>query len=188
MFEIKVTVNCPDISAAITALAESLRGAHSAPKSIDSGCETTVFPAPDMAAQTAAPAPTAPAQPMPSVPQFAPGGPVTMDIPVVPFPAAPVTSPETVVAPVPAPQPAPQPAPAPVGAAPTVPVVPTAQAPQITAAQIAAAGANLLAANPKMIDTLNALLQKYAVANAMQLKPEQIGEFAAELRGLGANI
>lgn len=184
MFEIKVTVNCPDIAAAITTLAESLRGAHSEPKSIDPGCEATVFPAPDMAAQTTAPAPTAPVQPMPVVPPFAPSGPVTMDIPVVPFPADPVTSPEAVVAPTPVPQPAP----APVGAVPTVPVVPTTPAPQITAAQIAAAGANLLAANPKMIDTLNAMLQKYAVANAMQLKPEQIGEFAAELRGLGANI
>lgn len=71
--------------------------------------------------------------------------------------------------------------------APAVPLAPTA-APSITLEQIARAGADLLTANPTIMPQLNALLQRYGVQSAQQLRPDQLGGFATDLRGLGAKI
>lgn len=86
-------------------------------------------------------------------------------------------------------------APAPSPAAPAAPVAPApvAQAPvntapQITLDQIGKAGADLLNKNPGAMPQLMGLLQKYGVQSAQQLKPDQIGAFATELRALGAVI
>lgn len=86
-------------------------------------------------------------------------------------------------------------APAPSPAAPAAPVAqaPVAQAPvntapQITLDQIGKAGADLLNKNPGAMPQLMGLLQKYGVQSAQQLKPDQIGAFATELRALGAVI
>lgn len=102
--------------------------------------------------------------------------------------AVPTQPPVTTSAPVPVAQPAasdPAPAPAPaapVTPAPTVPVT----APTYTLDQIAKAGAALVDAGK--MEQLLALLGKHGVAAVTQLSPEQYGEFATELRALGAQI
>ena len=76
--------------------------------------------------------------------------------------------------------------PVPVSAPP--PVAPVTPAPAITVAEIARAGAALLTREPAKLPALNGLLQKYGVASAQQLRPEQAGGFAAEMRALGAEL
>jgi hypothetical protein len=68
---------------------------------------------------------------------------------------------------------------------PAASVVPTS-APTYTLEQLAHAGA-ALAQNGKMEQAL-ALLAKYGIQMVNQLKPEQYGAFATELRALGARI
>ena len=77
--------------------------------------------------------------------------------------------------------PAPAPAPAPIQTA-----VPTAGAPTFTMEQIMQAGATLMDAGK--MDDLTALLQKFNVQAVMDLKEDQLGQFATELRALGAKI
>ena len=81
-----------------------------------------------------------------------------------------------------------QTAPAPVTTTPSQPVtsVPLAAAPQFTVDQIMAAGATLMDAG-KVEDLLN-LLHSFGVQAVMDLKPEQLGAFATEMRKLGATI
>lgn len=134
-----------------------------------------------------APAPT----PAPAVP------------PMVTAPAAPAPAPAAPAAPVnPTPAPAPvnpAPAPAPVAAAPvagpqvTPPgnapaTAPVAAAPTYTVEQIGKAGADLVSQDAAKMPGLLALLQKYGVQAITQLKPEQLGAFATELRELGAKL
>ena len=75
---------------------------------------------------------------------------------------------------------APTPTPAPVSA------VPLASAPQYTVDQIMNAGAALMDAG-KIEDLMN-LLHSFGVQAVMELKPEQLGAFATEMRKLGAAI
>lgn len=88
-----------------------------------------------------------------------------------------------------APSPAPSPAPA-TASVPTAPPVmpPVAPAPAYTMEQVGKAGADLVAANPGMMPTLMGLMQKYGVTMVTDLKPEQLGPFATELRALGGKI
>ena len=73
--------------------------------------------------------------------------------------------------------------------APTAPAaVPTTPAPQMTGDMVAKAGADLIAANPAAMAQLNGLLQKYGVGCAQELRPDQIGPFATEMRALGAKV
>ena len=77
--------------------------------------------------------------------------------------------------------------PVPVAVAPApVNPVPIASAPSYTLDMLARAGA-ILAQAGKM-DQAMALLTKYGIATVSQLKPEQYGAFAAELRALGAQL
>lgn len=66
------------------------------------------------------------------------------------------------------------------------PVVPTAQAPQYTLEQIVNAGASLMDAGK--INELRTLINTFNVNAVTNLKPEQYGAFATELRKLGAQI
>ena len=145
-----------------------------------------------MAANTnAAPtvAPQVPVDPIPSAanpttaqpPVAAPAAAVTATS-VTPAPISPVVS-----NPAPAVTPAPVAAPEPVAPVPTAApaAVPTA-APTYTLDALARAGAALAQAG-KMQEAL-ALLAKYGVQTVNQLKPEQYGAFATELRALGAQI
>lgn len=108
--------------------------------------------------------------------------------PPVAAPVAPTQLPVAAPGPVPtAPPvaPAPPAAPAPTAPAAPAPAVPVT-APTYTLDQIAKAGAALVDAGK--MDQLLALLGKYGVAAVTQLTPEQYGNFATELRALGAQI
>jgi len=115
--------------------------------------------------------------------------------------APPQAAPAQTAAPAPAPQaaaPAPQTAPAPVPQAAPAQIPPVAAAPapvpQATAPtgltytleQISNAAAPLMDAG-RIQDLFN-LLQKFGVQAVTQLKPELYGQFATELRALGAKI
>jgi hypothetical protein len=71
---------------------------------------------------------------------------------------------------------------------PPAPPVPTAAAPAYTLDQVSRAGADLITVKPEAMGALLALMPKYGVQTLTQLKPEQLGAVAIELRGLGANI
>lgn len=118
------------------------------------------------------------------IPTAAPAAPVAASAPAAPVnptpaPVAPVAAPIAPTDPVPTEQPAA----APVAHAPAaVPVT----APTYTVDQIARAGASLVDAGK--MEQLLALLSRYGVAAVTQLKPDQFGAFATELRALGAQI
>lgn len=102
--------------------------------------------------------------------------------------AVPVAQPTPVPVTQPVPTPAAaQPAPAPVATpAPQPTTVPTAGAPTYTVEQIMQAGAMLMDAGKT--DDLMTLLQKFNVQAVMDLDESQLGQFATELRALGAKI
>lgn len=105
----------------------------------------------------------------------------TAPAPAAPIAQSPVAAPmaaATVPSAAPAPAAPPTPATAPAA-------VPTA-APTYTLDALARAGAALAQAG-KMNEAL-AVLAKYGVQSVNQLKPEQYGAFAVELRALGAQI
>lgn len=90
--------------------------------------------------------------------------------------------------PAPAVTPAPAPAPvqAPVTPAPAPAPVPVAPAPTYSRDQIMTAGAALIDAGK--INELMGLLNSFGVQAVTQLKQDQLGAFATELRKLGAQI
>ena len=92
----------------------------------------------------------------------------------VPVPSAPLPAPEPVPVPV-----APMSAPEPVAPVP-------APATNITLQQIARAGASLVDRGKKA--EVIGVLRRYGVQAVTQLKSEQFGQFAGELRALGAQI
>lgn len=168
MMEMKITVEAPDLAASILKLAEA----------IASG--------PD-------PALLIPDEPLPV--SAYPATPAPVAAPVSPAPVNPTPGPAPTMA---APVVAPSPSPTPVTNAPTAgptsaapgntpaPAVPVAGAPTYTLDQISRAGVSLVDAG-KMQQLLE-LLGRYGVQAVTQLKPEQYGAFATELRGLGAQI
>ena len=111
--------------------------------------------------------------PAPAQAQTLPVAPVKPTTP----PPAPVQAPVA-----PTPTAAPTAAPAPV----QPPVVPVAAAPAYTRDQIMTAGAALIDAGK--INELMGLLNAFGVQAVTQLKQEQLGAFATELRKLGAQI
>lgn len=168
MMEMKITVEASDLAASILKLAEAIAsGPDPALLIPDEPLPVSAYPA------TPAPA-AAPVSPAPVNPT--PGPAPTMAAPVV----------------------APSPSPTPVTNAPTAgptsaapgntpaPAVPVAGAPTYTLDQISRAGASLVDAG-KMQQLLE-LLGRYGVQAVTQLKPEQYGAFATELRALGAQI
>lgn len=100
--------------------------------------------------------------------------------PVAPLPA-PVQPPAAV-----APTATPAAAPAPVQPSVAPPVVPVAAAPTYSRDQIMTAGAALIDAGK--INELMGLLNTFGVQAVTQLKQDQLGAFATELRKLGAQI
>lgn len=86
----------------------------------------------------------------------------------------------------PAPAPAPAPVQAPVTPAPAPAPVPVAPAPTYNRDQIMTAGAALIDAGK--INELMGLLNSFGVQAVTQLKQDQLGAFATELRKLGAQI
>ena len=159
----------PDVHAGATRVLEAEKTGSRV-----SNLDTASAPTP---APTPASAPTAPVAHAP-VPPINPAPAPVAAAPVTPTPAAPV------VAPAPAPAAGPQvtaPGNAPAAA-------PVAAAPTYTVEQIGKAGADLVSQDAAKMPGLLALLQKYGVQAITQLKPEQLGAFATELRGLGAKL
>ena len=104
------------------------------------------------------------------------------------LPAPAPTPPAKPATPPPAPTPAAAPAAAPVPVQPPAapPAVPVAAAPAYSREQIMTAGAALIDAG-KMNELIE-LLGAFGVQAVTQLKQEQLGAFATELRKLGAQI
>lgn len=173
MMEMKITVEAPDLAASILKLAEA----------IASGPDPALL----------IPDEPLPVSAYPATPAAAPVAPVVA--PVSPAPVNPTPGPAPTTA---APVAAPSPSPTPVTNAPTAgptsvapgntpaPAVPVTGAPAYTLDQISRAGASLVDAG-KMQQLLE-LLGRYGVQAVTQLKPEQYGAFATELRALGAQI
>lgn len=173
MMEMKITVEAPDLAASILKLAEA----------IASGPDPALL----------IPDEQLPVSAYPATPAAAPVAPVAA--PVGPAPVNPTPGPAPTTA---APVAAPSPSPTPVTNAPTAgptsaapgntpaPAVPVTGAPAYTLDQISRAGASLVDAG-KMQQLLE-LLGRYGVQAVTQLKPEQYGAFATELRALGAQL
>lgn len=124
-------------------------------------------PAASKAGKADKPAPVPPADYMPPAD--------TAPAPATPAPAV-----------TPAPAPAPAPVQAPVTPAPAPAPVPVAPAPTYSRDQIMTAGAALI--NAGKINELMGLLNSFGVQAVTQLKQDQLGAFATELRKLGAQI
>ena len=180
MMEMKITVEAPDLAASILKLAEAIAsGPDPALLIPDEPLPVSAYPA------TPAAAPVAPVA--------APVAPVAAPVSLAPVNPTPGPAPTTA-----APVAAPSPSPTPVTNAPTAgptsaapgntpaPAVPVTGAPAYTLDQISRAGASLVDAG-KMQQLLE-LLGRYGVQAVTQLKPEQYGAFATELRALGAQI
>ena len=158
----------PDVHAGATCVLEAEKTGHHV-SNLDTASAPTPAPAvpPVVTAQAApAPAPAAPAAPVNPTPAPVP----PLNPAPAPGAAAPVAGPQVTA-------PGNAPAAAPVAAAPTY-----------TVEQIGKAGADLVSQDAAKMPALLTLLQKYGVQAITQLKPEQLGAFATELRGLGAKI
>lgn len=115
--------------------------------------------------------------PAPAQAQLPPAAPVKPATPP-PAPAQAPVAPTSTAAPAAAPAPVQPPA--------APPVVPVAAAPTYNRDQIMTAGAALIDAGK--INELMGLLNAFGVQAVTQLKQEQLGAFATELRKLGAQI
>ena len=178
MLEMKITIAAPDLAAAINNLAVALANGNTVPAE---KAATPVASAP--VAQPATP--TAPVNPTPApvaAPTQAPGAPLSATPAQTATPIAP-TAPA--VAPAPAVTPAANVPAAPVAQAPVASAVPTG-APTYTLEMIARAGTALVDAGK--MDALCGLLAKYGVEALTALDPAQYGNFANDLRALGAQI
>lgn len=167
MIELKVTVDAPELSAAINHLAEAIES---------KGTDVPAAPAKNSRSKKAA-AKTAPAQqPAPAAPVAAPmmPQPVATATPVMTPPAAPVAQQFI-------PQPTAAPAPAPV--APAQP-----QQSSVTLEQIINAAMPLMNSNPAFAMQLQGILAKYGVQAVTQIPKEFLPNVAADLAALGAKF
>lgn len=182
MIELKVTVDAPELSAAINHLAEAIESkgadAPAAPAKNSRGKKAAAKTAPDAPA-VSAPAPSEPVTPptpvehppvtAPMMPQ-----PVATATPVMTPPAAPVAQQFI-------PQPTAAPAPAP--AAPAQP-----QQSSVTLEQIINAAMPLMNSNPAFAMQLQSILAKYGVQAVTQIPKEFLPNVAADLAALGAKF
>lgn len=202
MIELKVTVDAPELSAAINHLAEAIESkgadAPAAPAKSSRGKKAAAKTAPDAPAASA-PAPSEPVTPPTPVEQ----SPVTVQpaqTPVItpapqPAPAAPVAAPmmpqpvataTPVMTPPAAPvaqQFIPQPTTTPAPAAPAQP-----QQSSVTLEQIINAAMPLMNSNPAFAMQLQGILAKYGVQAVTQIPKEYLPNVAADLAALGAKF
>lgn len=191
MFEIKVTISCPDLVAAAEMLVKALRPAAAESEAPAEPKKTTKRGS--KAKQEPELVPNAMEEPVPQQP-------VTPSVqqPVMQAMAQPQVMPQQPVNP-PIQQPAVQPQPPvqpqpmmqpPQTMPPQQPVMqpPVTGAPGYTAEQISRAGAELVQTDPTKMQALLAMLQQFGVATIQMLKPEQFGAFANGLRSLGARL
>ena len=202
MIELKVTVDAPELSAAINHLAEAIESkgadAPAAPAKSSRSKKAAAKTAPDAPAASA-PAPSEPVTPPTPVEQ----SPVTVQpaqTPVItpapqPAPAAPVAAPmmpqpvataTPVMTPSAAPvaqQFIPQPTATPAPAAPAQP-----QQSSVTLEQIINAAMPLMNSNPAFAMQLQGILAKYGVQAVTQIPKEYLPNVAADLAALGAKF
>lgn len=202
MIELKVTVDAPELSAAINHLAEAIESkgadAPAAPAKNSRSKKAAAKTAPDAPAASA-PAPSEPVTPQTPVEQ----SPVTVQpaqTPVItpapqPAPAAPVAAPmmpqpvataTPVMTPPAAPvaqQFIPQPTTTPAPAAPAQP-----QQSSVTLEQIINAAMPLMNSNPAFAMQLQGILAKYGVQAVTQIPKEFLPNVAADLAALGAKF
>ena len=180
MLEMKITIAAPDLAAAINNLAAALDGKNPHTVCNQYGTDNkhidyvgTITMGMSGKARPATPAAPVNPAPAPTVPTRATGAPLS---------ATPAQTAAQIAPAVPVVQPAPvaNTAPAPVASA-----VPTG-APTYTLDMIARAGAALVDAGK--MDALCGLLAKYGVEALTALDPAQYGNFANDLRALGAHI
>lgn len=184
MLEMKITIAAPDLAAAINNLAVALANGNTVHAEKLTKAEKTE-------AKVAAQLAQAPVNPTPApaaAPTQAPGAPLSATPAQTATPIAP-TAPA--VAPAPAVTPAANVPVAPVAQAPVMPQQPVAPAvptgaPTYTLEMIARAGTALVDAGK--MDALCNLLAKYQVEALTALDPAQYGNFANDLRALGAQI
>ena len=179
MFEIKVTISCPDLVAAAEMLVKALRPAVAEAEAPAEPKKTSKRGG--KAKQEVELVPNAMEEPAPQQPVVLPM-PQAMAQPQV-MPQQPVAQPQPLVQSQPMMQP-PQPMPT------QQPVMqpPVTGAPGYTAEQISRAGAELVQTDPTKMQALMAMLQQFGVATIQMLKPEQFGAFANGLRSLGARL
>ena len=177
MLEMKITVAAPDLAAAINNLAAALDGKNPHTVCNQYGTDNkhidnvgTINMGMSGKAQPATPAAPVNPTPAPTVPTQAPGAPLS---------ATPAQTAAQIAPTVPVAQPAP------VANVPVASAVPTG-APTYTLDMIARAGAALVDAGK--MDALCGLLAKYGVEALTALDPAQYGNFANDLRALGATI
>lgn len=179
MFEIKVTISCPDLVAVAEMLVKALRPAAAESEAPAEPKKTSKRGG--KAKQEVELVPNAMEEPAPQQPVVLPM-PQAMAQPQV-MPQQPVAQPQPLVQPQPMMQP-PQPMPT------QQPVMqpPVTGAPGYTAEQISRAGAELVQTDPTKMQALLGMLQQFGVATIQMLKPEQFGAFANGLRSLGARL
>lgn len=175
MFEIKVTISCPDLVAAAEMLVKALRPAAAESEAPAEPKKTSKRGG--KAEQEVELVPNAMEEPAPQQPVVLPM-PQAMAQPQV-MPQQPVAQPQPLVQSQPMMQP-PQPMP--------TQQPPVTGAPGYTAEQISRAGAELVQTDPTKMQALLGMLQQFGVATIQMLKPEQFGAFANGLRSLGARL
>lgn len=185
MFEIKVTISCPDLVAAAEMLVKALRPAAAEAEAPAEPKKTSKRGG--KAKQEQELVPNAMEEPAPQQPVVLPM-PQAMEQPQV-MSQQPVAQPQPLVQPQPPVQPQPmmQP-PQPMPTQQPVMQPPVTGAPGYTAEQISRAGAELVQTDPTKMQALLAMLQQFGVATIQMLKPEQFGAFANGLRSLGARL
>lgn len=164
MFEVRVTVEAPDVCAAVRELAAAMVATAGAPRAVNTAEKQTPVQQ----------VPTQPAQP---TQQFT--RPTAQQAPVQ------ATQPPQ-QAPAQLPQQFTQPAPNTMAQAFQQPVQQAPAARQYTADEIARAGASLL--EKGLMPQLIALLGKYNVQSITGLRPDQFPAFAEDLKAMGADL
>ena len=183
MFEIKVTISCPDLVAAAEMLVKALRPAAAESEAPAEPKKTSKRSG--KAKQEVELVPNAMEEPAPQQPVNPP-----VQQPVMQAMAQPQVMPQQPVAqlqPLVQPQPMMQP-PQPMPTQQPVMQPPVTGAPGYTAEQISRAGAELVQTDPTKMQALLGMLQQFGVATIQMLKPEQFGAFANGLRSLGARL
>lgn len=172
MLEMKITIAAPDLAAAINNLAVALANGNTVPAEKPAKAEKQTE------AKVAAQQAQAPVNPMQATGAPLSATPAQTVAPVANVPVAPAVVQQAAPAVAPVAQ-------APIAQAPVAPAVPTG-APTYTLEMIARAGTALVDAGK--MDALCGLLAKYGVEALTALDPAQYGNFANDLRALGAQI
>ena len=177
MFEIKVTISCPDLVAAAEMLVKALRPAAAEAEAPAEPKKTAKRGG--KAKQEPELVPNAMEEPAPQQTVVPP-----IQLPVTQPMAQPQVMPQQ---PVQQPQPMMQPLQTMLTQQPVV-QPPVTGAPSYTHDQIGRAGAELVQSDPTKMQALLGLLQQFGAAAIQNLKPEQLGAFASALRSLGARL